>query len=250
MLHTAVRTKGYQALPFSLQLNIPSTYILYTMDTMECIKTRRSIRKFTSKTVPRKDLEELIEIARWSPSYKNSQPWEAIILSGNKKKELSKILVNQLNDKKESSPDLVHPTSWPEREQKNINNLMAKRMELTGVDLGAPEMIVKAKKANFNFYYAPHAIYLYQNAALSEWSLFDIGLFAQSLMLAANAKGLATVPQAFATDYSKEVKECLGIPASRRLILGLSVGYPDMESPVNAYRTERLEIGEFCTYLE
>jgi len=220
------------------------------MDTLECIKTRRSIRKFTSETVPRKELEELLEIARWSPSYKNSQPWQAIILSGSKKKELSKTLVDLLKAEAVNSPDLAAPGSWPEAEQKNISHLMAKRMELTGVDLGAPEMIFKAKKANFNFYFAPHAIYLFQDASLSDWSLFDIGLFAQSLMLAAHAKGLATVPQAFATDYAKEVKECLGIPASKRLILGLSVGYPDMESPVNAYRTERMESSEFCTWLE
>ncbi len=220
------------------------------MDTLECIKTRRSIRKFTTDPVPRKDLEELIETARWSPSYKNSQPWQAIILSGNKKQELSKMLIGLLEERKTNSPDLVAPTSWPEAEQKNISHLLAKRMELTGIDLGAPEMIVKAKKANFNFYYAPHAIYLYQDASLSEWSLFDIGLFAQSLMLAAHAKGLATVPQAFATDYAKEVKECLGIPASKRLILGLSVGYPDMDSPVNAYRTERADIEDFYSWME
>ncbi|AGF77522.1 nitroreductase [Desulfocapsa sulfexigens DSM 10523] len=220
------------------------------MDTLECIKTRRSIRKFTTDPVPRKDLEELIETARWSPSYKNSQPWQAIILSGNKKQELSKMLIGLLEERKTNSPDLVAPTSWPEAEQKNISHLLAKRMELTGIDLGAPEMIVKAKKANFNFYYAPHAIYLYQDGSLSEWSLFDIGLFAQSLMLAAHAKGLATVPQAFATDYAKEVKECLGIPASKRLILGLSVGYPDMDSPVNAYRTERADIEDFYSWME
>jgi nitroreductase len=220
------------------------------MNTLECIKTRRSIRKFTTEEVPRNDLEELIEIARWSPSYKNSQPWEAIILSGAKKKELSTTLVGLLEDGIESSPDLVPPTSWPERENTNIKNLMAKRMQLTGVDLGTPEMIFKAKKANFNFYFAPHAIYLFQDASLSEWSLFDIGLFAQSLMLAAHAKGLATVPQAFVTDYAKEVKECLGVPASKRLILGLSVGYPDMESPLNAYRTERVEAGKICRWME
>ncbi len=220
------------------------------MDTLECIKTRRSIRKFTSEAVPQKDLEELIKIARWSPSYKNSQPWEAIILSGDKKKGLSKMLVGLLNDGKESAPDLAAPVSWPEAEGNRIKNLLAKRKELTGIDLGAPEMIFKAKKANFNFYFAPHAIYLFQDASLSEWSLFDIGLFAQSLMLAAHASGLATVPQAFATDYAKEVKEFLGIPASKRLILGLSVGYPDIDSPVNAYRTDRSEIDEFCTYME
>ncbi|MBU0961249.1 MAG: nitroreductase [Proteobacteria bacterium] len=220
------------------------------MDTLECIKTRRSIRKFTSEPVPRKDLEELISIARWSPSYKNSQPWEVIILSGEKKKGLSKMLVGLLEDGKENTPDIAAPVSWPKAEASRIDYLFAKRKELTGIDLAAPETIIKAKKANFNFYYAPHAIYLFQDASLSQWSLFDLGLFAQSLMLAAHAKGLATVPQAFATDYAKEVKEFLGVPASKRLVLGLSVGYPDMASPANAYRTERAETKEFCRWLE
>ncbi|MBU1233521.1 MAG: nitroreductase, partial [Proteobacteria bacterium] len=198
------------------------------MDTLECIKTRRSIRKFTSEPVPRKEFEELISIARWSPSYKNSQPWEVIILSGEKKKGLSKMLVGLLEDGRENNPDIAAPVSWPKAEASRIDYLFAKRKELTGIDLAAPETIIKAKKANFNFYYAPHAIYLFQDASLSQWSLFDLGLFAQSLMLAAHAKGLATVPQAFATDYAKEVKEFLGVPASKRLVLGLSVGYPDM----------------------
>ncbi len=220
------------------------------MNTLDCIKTRRSIRKFTTDSVPRKDLEELIEIARWSPSYKNSQPWQAVVVSGEKKKALSKTLITLLENDTENNSDLANPTSWPDMEKGNIKNLLTKRMELTGVDLGAPEMIIKAKKANFNFYFAPHAIYLYQDASLSEWSLFDIGIFAQSLMLAAHAKGLATVPQAFATLYSKEVKECLGIPLSNRLILGLSVGYPDMESPINAYRTERMNSTDICKWLE
>ena len=220
------------------------------MDAIECIQTRRSIRQFTTDSVPKKDLEELITIAQRSPSYKNTQPWEVAIVSGDKKQELSKTLVERFEEGATATPDLAAPTSWPEAEQSRIDYLMKKRKELTGIDLTAPEMLVKAKKANFNFYFAPHAIYLFQDASLSEWSLFDMGLFAQSLMLAAHAKGLATVPQAFATDYAKEVKECLGIPASKRLILGLSVGYPDMDAPVNAYRTERSATEDIVRWLE
>lgn len=220
------------------------------MDAIECIQSRRSIRKFTTDSVPQEDLKELIEIAQWSPSYKNTQPWELAVISGAKKEALSKVLVELLEKNATPTPDLAAPLSWPDAEQERIDYLMNKRKELTGLDLTAPEMVVKAKKANFNFYYAPHAIYLFQDASLSEWSIFDMGLFAQSLMLAANAKGLATVPQAFATDYAKEVKECLGIPASKRLILGLSVGYPDMKSPVNAYRTERSNCDSICQFME
>ncbi len=220
------------------------------MDALECIKTRRSIRKFTTDSVPREDLEDLVRIARWSPSYKNSQPWEVVILSGKKKKGLSKMMVELRESGAESKPDLPAPKSWPAAESGRIKALLAKRKELTGMDLSDPGIIFKAKKANFNFYFAPHAIYLFQDSSLSSWSLFDLGLFAQSLMLAANAKGLATVPQAFATDYSSEVKSYLGIPASKRLVLGLSVGYPDRESPVNSYRTERADVADIVDWIE
>ena len=108
----------------------------------------------------------------------------------------------------------------------------------------------KAKKANFYFYGAPHAVYLFQEKSLSQWSLFDLGLFAQNLMLAAHAKGVGTVPQAFVTDYAREIKEFLGIPASKRLVLGLSLGYPDPAAPINQFRTDRSSVEDFVRWLE
>ncbi len=118
------------------------------------------------------------------------------------------------------------------------------------MDLSAPEIVKRSKKANFRFYGAPHAIYLFQESSLSPWSLFDMGLFAQSLMLAAHAVGLGSVPQAFVTDYAREVKKFLAIPATKRLILGISIGYPDLRSPVNAFRTDRVGTDELVKWIE
>jgi nitroreductase len=209
-----------------------------------------SIRAFTKDPVPEELLRKVIETACWSPSYKDSQPWEVMVLSGAKKEGLSTRLLELLESGAEPSPDLAAPTSWPAAEQARINQLFAKRKELTGIDLAAPEMVVKAKKVNFRFYGAPHAIYLYQDASLSQWSLFDLGLFAQSLMLAAHAHGLGTVPQAFVTDYAREVKEFLGISPDKRLVLGLSVGYPDMDAPANSFRTDRSSVSEIAQFVE
>lgn len=220
------------------------------MDAVDCIKTRMSIRGFKKDPVPEELLKKVIETACWSPSYKNTQPWEAMVLSGKKKVGLSSLLVELLESGAEPVPDLAAPESWPDAEQARINKLFAKRKELTGIDLSAPEWIVKAKKINFLFYGAPHAIYLYQDSSLSQWSLFDLGLFAQSLMLAAHAHGLGTVPQAFATDYAQDVKKYLDIPASKRLVLGLSIGYPDMDAPANAFRTDRSPVDEIATFVE
>lgn len=220
------------------------------MDAVTCIKNRMSVRGFTEDPVPEELLTEIIDTAKWSPSYKNSQPWEAVILSGKKKENLSALLLDLLEQGVEPNPDLAAPESWPQREQANIDHLYASRKEATGLDLNDPKIIVAAKKANFRFYKAPHGIFLFQNASLSQWSLFDLGLFAQSLMLAAQAKGLGTVPQAFLTDYAPQVKEFLGIPDSKRLVLGISIGYPDSRSPANQLRTERMATDEIVSWIE
>jgi nitroreductase len=214
------------------------------MDAIECIKTRMSIRKFRPDPVPMEILREVIDTAKWSPSYKNSQPWAVVIVSGDKKEALTKHLVELFERGEEPSLDLPQPRSWPPAVEARINALIKKRSQLTGQDMNAPEVRKKSKIANFQFYGAPHGFFLFQDSSLTVWSLFDMGLFAQSLMLAAHAHGLGTVPQAFLTDYAKQVKKFLDIPESKRLVLGMSIGYPDLESPVNSFRTDRVSTDE------
>jgi nitroreductase len=220
------------------------------MDALECIKTRMSIRKFKPDPVPKDVLREIIHIAKWSPSYKNSQPWESVILSGAKKEALTKMLLELLEKDVKPSPDVPAPQSWPAAEAARIDRLLKKRAEAVGSDLYDLKALKEARKANFGFYGAPHAIYLFQDATLTPWSLFDLGLFAQTIMLAAHAKGLGTVPQAFNTDYARDVKKFLSIPETKRLIISISIGYADMESPENAFRSERAETDDIVKWIE
>jgi len=220
------------------------------VDALECIRTRRSIRAYKKEPVPNEVFKKIIETARWSPSYKNTQPWEVMIVSGSKKEALSQLLIELLEKEEAICPDIPEPSSWPEIQQQRINRLYQMRYETMGIDLSDPQVIKKSKIANFKFYGAPHVIYLYQDNSLPLWSLFDLGLFAQNLMLAAHAMGVATVPQAFVTDYAKHVKEFLGIPKTKRLVLGLSAGYPDLESPANSFRPDRADLEEFVRFIE
>jgi nitroreductase len=220
------------------------------MEAIECIKTRMSIRKFRNGPVPKNILTEIINTAQWSPSYKNSQPWEVVIVSGKKKEELSALLVRLLEESKAPQPDIPEAVSWSSDIAERINETMKERGALLGIDLNSPEIKKKSKAANFRFYGAPHGIFIFQDSSLNEWSIFDAGLFAQSLMLAARAHGIGTVPQAFLTDYSLEVKQFLGIPESKRLVLGVSIGYPDMENPINTYRTARVETEKILRWVD
>ena len=51
------------------------------MDTMEAIRTRRSIRKFTDRPVEHELVMELIEAAMYAPSAGNEQPWQFLVIN-------------------------------------------------------------------------------------------------------------------------------------------------------------------------
>jgi len=220
------------------------------MDAIECIKTRMSIRKFIPGPVPEDIIMSIIDTAKWSPSYKNSQPWEVVVLSGAKKDELSGLLIGMLEKGEKPAPDIPEPAGWPQEVEARINEHMTRRSKHFGVDISDPEVLKRAKIANFRFYGAPHGLFLFQDASLPLWSLFDIGLFAQSLMLAAHAHGIGTVPQAFLIDYSAEIKDFFGITDSKRLVLGISLGYPDINNRANSYKSSRVEMDEIVKWVK
>jgi len=220
------------------------------MEAIECILTRQSIRKFKPEPVPKEIIMNIIRAAQRSPSYKNSQPWEVAVVSGRKKEQLTEMLIKLLEAGTPPEPDIEEPKSWPPEIEKRISEHIRRRAETLGIDLSDPELKKKSKIANFRFYGAPHGIFLYQDSSLTPWSIFDMGLFAQSLMLAANALGVATVPQAFLIDYSKEIKEFLGIGQAKRLILGISIGYPDLQDRANSYRSLRESTENIVRWIE
>jgi len=66
------------------------------LDVLEAIKERRSIRAFTDEKVSEKDVERLIDAARWAPSAGNIQPWEFVVVKDVEiKQKLSDATLNQ-----------------------------------------------------------------------------------------------------------------------------------------------------------
>jgi nitroreductase len=50
------------------------------LDVLEAIKERRSVRAYTDEEVSERDVERLIEAARWAPSAGNIQPWAFVVV--------------------------------------------------------------------------------------------------------------------------------------------------------------------------
>jgi len=55
------------------------------MDNLELLKLRRSIRVFQKKQIPRRKLEEIVNIARFAPTARNVQPWEFVVVTDKQK---------------------------------------------------------------------------------------------------------------------------------------------------------------------
>lgn len=206
------------------------------MDLIEGIESRRSIRGFQDTPIPEETLQKIVRAASNSPSYTNTQPWEVAIVSGKKKEELSRLLLDLACKKAETRPDLPSPQGWPPENQERAGQHGARRLAALGVDRGDEAEREKLALMNFEFYGAPCTVFLFMDSRLNEWSIFDMGLFAHGLILAAQSFALGSCLQASVARYAPEIKKFLGIPETKKLIIGISLGYPDDSAKLNKYR--------------
>ena len=51
------------------------------MDTLEAIRTRRSIRRYKNEVIPKADLETIVDAGRLAATGSNQQPWDFIVVT-------------------------------------------------------------------------------------------------------------------------------------------------------------------------
>lgn len=216
------------------------------MDLIEAIKSRRSIRGFKPDPVPREVLHQLIEVARWSPSWENVQPWELSVVGGDKMEELRRELLAAADS--EAAPEIP---------VQRFNEPYLSRRRNLGYRIVFDTLKIAREDAerrrwwrlkNITLFGAPSAIFIHIDRSLNEWSVFDAGMLAQTLMVAAQHFGLGTIPQAAPIMYPKAVRKVTGIPDSKLLVLALAIGYPDLTDPVNHFQREREAVDGFTRW--
>ncbi len=218
------------------------------MELLEGIETRRSFRAFKPTPIPEETLRRILKAASKSPSYTNTQPWEVAVVTGKKKEELSKILYNLAKSDVTPNPDMPSPGNWPPELDRRAREHGTKRFKALGIERENEQQRKKLRLMNFEFYGAPCVLFLFMDSTLGSWSIFDMGLFAQSFSLAAHAFGLGSCLQAQLASYPDAVRDFLGIPKTKKLILGISMGYPDLEAKINSYRSERAGLDAFVRW--
>lgn len=170
---------------------------------MEVIKTRRSVRKYDEKDVPEEVLNSILEAVRWSPSWANTQCWEVVVIRDKTIKE-------------------------------NLKEVIFPKNPATNAITQAPLLLAVCGKLKSSGFYNNIV-----TTKFGDWFMFDLGLFIQTLCLAAWDLGLGTVVVGL-FDHDK-AKEIIKVPEGYELVALVPLGYPAKISSA----PQRREIREF-----
>ncbi len=218
------------------------------MELLEGIKTRKSYRAFKTTPVPEATMRNILGAAIKSPSASNTQPWEVAVVSGKTRDELSKKLTELAKVGTAANRDMPTPATWPPELDKRLKEHGERRYLALGIERGDTQRRQEVNLLNYDFYGAPCALFLFIDKALTSSSLYDMGLFTQTILLAAHSFGLGTCLQASVTGYPDAIRDVLGIPNSKLLVIGIAIGYPDMDAQFNTYQSNRVGMDTFTQW--
>ena len=207
---------------------------------------RRSTRGFLEQSVPETVLHELLTIARLAPSGANLQPGSFVQVQGEARESLSKALVQAwANGQAEAEDYDYFPKPMPMTLRRRQ---VAAAQALYGA-LGVARDDRAGRDAqferNFRFFDAPVALVVTLEHGFGSGGYMDLGMTLYGLMLAAQAKGLATCAIGAMASYPSLIRQHLGLEDGSVIVCGMALGYADPDAPVNQTRTERCSLDTY-----
>ena len=221
------------------------------MELANAIKGRRSIRKFKPQNVPKSIITEILDEARWSPSWGNTQPWDLYILTGKTLAKFKEMNLRQTLAGAATASDVPMPVKWPDAMKARYGDLGKVVLSAQGIKRDDKEARDKYYQNMVTAFDAPCLILAcISSDNLVEYQMLDIGLIAQTIGLTAHDKGLGTCLLASVARYSGEIRKIAAIPDNKKIIVGIALGYPDESFSLNNFERERAKLDEFVNWLE
>lgn len=215
-----------------------------SQEVFEVINGRHSVRAYLDKPVPEELLEKVLGAALQSPSWGNNQPWEIAVAGGTVLERIKEAYLKASGEGRPPAPEFDFPASWPDVNKKRYFENGQRMYQTLGIERDDEKAREEFRKRGASFFGAPLVVFLFIDEGLSPWALFDLGLFSQTLMLAAHSVGLGTCAMAMAVVYPDVIHQTLGIPRNKKLALGIPIGYPDEAAPINKHQSTRITMDE------
>lgn len=182
------------------------------MEAIKCIKERRSIRKFKSELVDRNIVKEIVDVAAYAPSWKNSQIARYIVVE-------NRDLIDKIAE------ECVMDFEYNKKTLK-----------------GAPSLVIVTAVIGKSGYETDGS---FTTPKEDKWESFDSGIACQTFCLAAHDKGVGTVIMGIFDEY--KVAEIIEIPQDQKIVAFIAMGYA-AEEKANA--PKRMSSEELLTIVE
>lgn len=221
------------------------------------ITSRMSTRAFTQQAVPQDILKDILRVASRAPSGTNTQPWNVYVLQGNSRQTLVD-KVCAAHDAVRLNPALAagYTEAYDYYPEKWVSPYIDRRREngwglygLLGIGKADKDKMHLQHQRNFRFFDAPVGLMFTIDRVMGRGSLLDYGMFVQSLMISARARGLHTCPQAAWNGFASIILPHIGAGAQEMLVCGMALGYADPNEVVNTFVTPRIAVDEFTHWL-
>lgn len=208
---------------------------------------RFSCRAFTPDPVPQATVESIVNTAQKVPSWCNAQPWQLVITAGAETDRFRDALFAAAS-KTAPAPDMEWPKDYP--------GIYGDRRRACGFQLYDAVGVTKGDRAagaaqmmeNYRLFGAPHVAIVTSPSALGPYGAMDTGGFVTAFCLAAQAEGVATIPQAAIAAQAPFVRGYFDLPEDRLILCAISFGYADPDHPANSFRTERAKVTDVIAW--
>lgn len=219
------------------------------MEFEQVVRERYSCRRYRPEPVEMTTIGRILQVARQTPSWCNTQPWHVLVVSGEAMEKFRVGLYEHAAGNAMPHPDFAFPLRY--------EGIYRERRKVCGVQLYQSLGIRREDRTaaaeqsleNFRFFGAPHVALITTEEDLGVYGAVDCGLYVSNFMLAAHDLGVASIAQAALASYPDFIRGHFGLPPHRKFICGISFGYADSTHPINAYRTARAGEAESTTWI-
>jgi len=220
------------------------------MDIEEAIRSRKSVRAFTDEPVPQAQIHRILELSQRAPSGTNTQPWHTYVCAGKVRDAVVRdvcALFDTGQATKYEDYD-YYPSTWNDTHRDRRRGVGWSLYGLLGIEKGDRERSAKQARRNFSLFDAPVGLFFTTDAYLGRGSWADVGLYMQTVMLAARGEGLHTCPQAAWIVFQEPIFRHLNIPDDQVLISGMAMGFEDTSAIENTLVSEREDVANVVHY--
>jgi nitroreductase len=184
------------------------------------IKSRRSVRKFTTEEVDKETLNRILEAGMWAPSAGNLQPWRFILVRDRELKEQLARIHTEYSRK-----------AWSRFKPETAKDLTSRGATWNKKYLvDVPVWIIVCYRLTIQKGFDKHAY-------ASSWCAIE------NMLLAATAENLASCPYTLANGEEQAIRQTLSMPKNHKIAAIIHIGHANKKPKPPKRRNPKTIIG-------